>query len=176
MLRNGRLVWSGLLLATLGLLLSVLPLQAEPAVWQNPVGGQAVALGEIPPFQPGDVVCFVGDSIPHWDGSYHRYIEDFWLTRYPRVRVRYVNGGIAGNSAAYVLNRFDYDVAAWQPTYLTINLGMNDVGWQQYEPGVDPAVREQKIKEYADRYRQDMGTLLDRMVALKPRTVVVLPP
>ena len=131
----------------------------------------------IPPFQDGDRVCWVGDSITHW-GEYSINVATFWLTRYPKLKIQYVNSGISGNHAASILQRFDFDVATWKPTYVTLMLGMNDVGWAQYEAGKTPEERKKGREGSLRQWRQDMPTLLDRIIALrpKPRAFVLLSP
>ena len=54
----------------------------------------AVAPGEV--FRDGDVVVFFGDSITH-GGYYHEYITDYYRTRFPEARIRFVNSGIGGD-------------------------------------------------------------------------------
>ena len=60
----------------------------------------AVALGSLflgaAPFKDGDTVVFLGDSITH-GGRYHQFITDFYRTRYPDARIRFVNSGIGGD-------------------------------------------------------------------------------
>src|SRR3954471_17663075 len=55
------------------------------------------------------------------------YLEAFYRTRYPDLNLRFRNSGIGGNRSGNVLARFDYDVAAWKPTVVSVELGMNDV-------------------------------------------------
>ena len=43
------------------------------------------------------------------------------------LRLHFRNSGIGGNRTGSVLARFEYDVAAWKPTIVSIELGMNDV-------------------------------------------------
>ena len=80
--------------------------------------------------QDGDTVVFLGDSITH-QSLYTQYIEDFFYTRYPDRRIRFHNAGVSGDKAADALTRFEDDVAALEPDFVTILLGMND---GQYEP------------------------------------------
>src|ERR1035438_7237204 len=50
------------------------------------------------PFQDGDRVCFVGDSITS-GGGYHAYVQLFYATRYPTRELTYFNCGHSGGSA-----------------------------------------------------------------------------
>jgi endoglucanase len=78
------------------------------------------------PFEDGDRVCFVGDSITH-GGLYHGYVQLFYTTRFPERNIQFFNCGISGDSAGGATNRFPWDIGANRPTVATIMLGMNDV-------------------------------------------------
>jgi lysophospholipase L1-like esterase len=74
----------------------------------------------------GDVWVMAGDSITA-QRMHTNYIEAFYRTKHPQWHLHFRNSGIGGNRAGSVLARFDYDVAAWKPTIVSIELGMNDV-------------------------------------------------
>lgn len=81
----------------------------------------------------GDTVVFYGDSITA-QHLYTRDVEDFVLTRYPTMHVRFVNAGVPGDNVrgGYVgtmPERVQRDVAPYRPTMITVMLGMNDGGW-----------------------------------------------
>lgn len=78
------------------------------------------------PFEEGDRVCFVGDSITH-GGLYHSYIQLFYTTRFPERNIQFFNCGISGDSAGGAVRRFAWDIGVHRPTVATIMLGMNDV-------------------------------------------------
>ena len=74
-----------------------------------------------------DTWVMAGDSITA-QRLHSNFIEAFFRTRYPQLHLHFRNSGIGGNTTASILARFDYDVAAWNPTLVSIELGMNDVG------------------------------------------------
>ena len=80
-----------------------------------------------------DLWVMAGDSITA-QRLHTNYIEAFYRTRYPNLHLAFRNSGIGGNRTGNVLARFDYDVAAWKPTIVSIELAMNDVN-----DGDDPA-------------------------------------
>lgn len=108
------------------LLVSFSPLLAEKATDGNKEANSTSFLNP----QNGDTVVFLGDSITH-QCLYTQYIENFFYTRYPERRIRFHNAGVSGDKAADALARFDDDVAALEPDFVTLLLGMND---GQYEP------------------------------------------
>ncbi|HVJ45722.1 MAG TPA: SGNH/GDSL hydrolase family protein [Luteolibacter sp.] len=74
-----------------------------------------------------DVWVMVGDSITA-QRQHSNYIEMYYRTRFPELKLHFHNSGIGGNRTNHVISRFDYDVAAWKPTIVSVELGMNDVG------------------------------------------------
>lgn len=110
----------------------------------------------------GDTLVFLGDSITH-QCLYTQYVENFFFTRYPDRRIRFHNAGISGDRAADALARFEADVAAHRPKYVTVLLGMNDGQYEDF-----------KAETFA-RYASDMGKLLDRIRAIGATAIVLSP-
>ena len=78
----------------------------------------------------GDTVVFYGDSITE-RRIYSSFTEAYVLTRFPRLNVRFVHSGwagdtVAGGAGGSLQARLQRDVIAYQPTVVTILLGMND--------------------------------------------------
>ena len=73
-----------------------------------------------------DVWVMAGDSITA-QRLHTNFIEAWYRTRFPKLNLHFRNSGIGGNRTGNILSRFDYDVAAWKPTIVSIELGMNDV-------------------------------------------------
>lgn len=76
----------------------------------------------------GDTVVFLGDSITA-ARTYGKIIENYTLLRFPGRKVRFVNAGRGGDTAAGGLKRLDQDVFPHEPTVLTVAYGVNDIGW-----------------------------------------------
>jgi len=110
----------------------------------------------------GDTLVFLGDSITH-QCLYTQYIEDYFYTRYPTKRIRFHNSGVGGDRAADALRRFDEDVAAFKPRYVTILLGMNDGTYRDFD------------KATFDTYQKDMATVLDRIADVGAVAVPMTP-
>lgn len=108
-----------------------------------------------------DVWVMAGDSITA-QRLHTNYIEAFFRTRYPELKLHFRNSGISGNRTPQVLQRFDYDVAAWKPTIVSVELGMNDVG------GADPAKAD-----CADGYVAGMKGLADRIRAINAQPIFI---
>lgn len=86
----------------------------------------------------GETVVFYGDSITA-QRLYTKDVEEFVLTRYPALHVRFVNAGVGGDTVAggyagTMAERVARDVAPYKPGMITVMLGMNDGGWGYGEP------------------------------------------
>src|SRR4051812_3789787 len=79
------------------------------------------------PLQDGDTWVMAGDSITA-QHLHSNYFEAFCYARYPKLTFRFRNSGVGGDTIPKVLARFDWDVAAWKPTVVSVELGMNDQG------------------------------------------------
>lgn len=99
-----------------------------------------------------DTWVMAGDSITA-QRLHSNYIEAFYRTRYPQWHLHFRNSGIGGNRTSSILERFDYDVAAWKPTLVSVELGMNDVGVPNPESPDAPAGYVAGMKKLADNIR-----------------------
>lgn len=117
--------------------------------------------GEFAPAN-GDRIVWIGDSITH-QCKYTQYIENFLYTRFHDKRLRFFAAGIKGDDAGNVLDRFDEDVAFFEPNWATLLLGMNDGRYQAFE------------EENFELYQSGMGELLDRLNELGTRAIPLSP-
>ena len=76
----------------------------------------------------GDTVVFLGDSITA-ARTYGKVVENYTLLRFPGRKVRFVNSGRGGDTAAGGVKRLDRDVFAHGATVLVVAYGVNDIGW-----------------------------------------------
>ncbi|MFO1096153.1 MAG: sialate O-acetylesterase [Planctomycetaceae bacterium] len=107
----------------------------------------------------GDTVAFMGDSITA-ARTYGKHIENYTLLRYPDRKVRFINVGIGGDTAAGGLARLERDVFKNHVTLLTVAFGVNDIGWGFYADdshrqtyldsirGIVKACQEQGVRVY----------------------------
>lgn len=110
----------------------------------------------------GDTIVFLGDSITH-QCLYTQFIEDYYYTRYPTVHLHFHNSGVGGDRAQDALDRFDMDVAAYKPKYVTILLGMNDGGYKQWDART------------FETYQKGMLELLDKIKGIGATAIVMGP-
>jgi len=110
----------------------------------------------------GDAFVFVGDSITH-QCLYTQYVEDYFYTRFPKMRIEFHNAGVGGDRAADALRRFDRDVAQYKPKYVTVLLGMNDGTYQPFD------------RATFDTYQAGMRELVERVEALGAKPILMSP-
>ena len=93
-------------------------------------------------FQSGDKVLFIGDSItdcgrrdahaPLGHG-YVRKITELITAKYPERDITYVNKGIGGDIVEGLEGRWDADVIAEEPDWLSVKIGINNASRQHGE-------------------------------------------
>lgn len=99
--------------------------------WQT-VASAAVADETGFPLKDGDTWVMAGDSITA-QHLHSNYFEAFCYARYPNMKFAFRNSGVGGHTIPSTLARFDYDIAAWKPTVVSVELGMNDAGGTKTE-------------------------------------------
>ncbi|MDR3406260.1 MAG: SGNH/GDSL hydrolase family protein [Chthoniobacter sp.] len=155
------------LLATSAVFAETKPAAPAPAA-AAPAAAPAAPAADLKPFldaidlKDGDTLVFLGDSITH-QCLYTQYIEDFFYTRYPKLHIHFHNSGVGGDRAKDAITRFDEDVAAYKPKYVTILLGMNDGSYRDYD------------KAIFDTYQQDMTTVLDKIAGIGATAIPMTP-
>lgn len=103
----------------------------------------------------GDRVTFYGDSITA-QRYYTRDVQDFVATRYPNLQVSYHNAGVPGDKvtggyAGDAAKRVARDVQPFDPTVITIMLGMNDGDYVAPDPQI--------FADYQSGYEKLLGML-----------------
>lgn len=147
-------------------------LKAWTAAFSISFAGIAVA-GEDPAYVPqaplagldlrdGDCIVFLGDSITH-QRLYTQYVENYFYTRFPKMRLRLHNAGVGGSRAWDALFRFDQDVASYRPKYVTVLLGMNDGRYSEY------------LDDVFTSYSTEMNRLLDKISACGATAILMTP-
>ncbi len=109
------------------------------------------------PLKDGDVWVMAGDSITA-QHLHSNYFEAFCYARYPKLKFAFRNSGVGGHTIPSTLARFDYDIAAWKPTVVSVELGMNDAGGTA-----------------TDKFVANMGMMTDRIRKAGARPVILAP-
>ncbi len=103
----------------------------------------------------GDRVVFYGDSITD-QRLYTTFVESYVITRFPHLKVSFVHSGwggdrVTGGGGGPIDIRLRRDVIAYQPTVMTIMLGMNDASYRAYDAAI--------FNTYAAGYQRILETV-----------------
>jgi lysophospholipase L1-like esterase len=107
------------------------------------------------PLKDGDVWVMAGDSITA-QHMHSNYFEAFCFARYPQMKFAFRNSGVGGHTIPSTLDRFNYDIAVWKPTIVSVELGMNDKGGTP-----------------TDKFLANMKTMVDRIRSIEARPVIL---
>ena len=118
------------------------------------------------PFKDGDVVVFLGDSITH-GGRYHEFVTDFYRTRYPDLKVRFVNSGVGGDNASAAQRRIPDDVVPYNPTHVAIHFGMNDVSRGSYSAESSLSTISRRVGAF-ENWKKNIDVLLGKLKEAVP--------
>jgi lysophospholipase L1-like esterase len=83
-------------------------------------------------FKDGDTIVMIGDSITE-QHLYSTYVEMWTLSRFPQWKLTFRNVGIGGDRSPGGNSRFKRDVLAYRPTTMTVDFGMNDGGYRNFD-------------------------------------------
>ena len=127
-------------------------------------------------FENGQIVLFQGDSVTdcgrnrrNRDGSlggitprnmalgsgYPLKIKLMYDILYKENKVRFINRAVSGDRARNLVERYERDVKAVRPDFMSVLIGVNDT-WRRYDSN-DPTTAEQ--------FRSDYDTFLDMVKA-----------
>lgn len=126
------------------------------------------------PFQKGDTVCFIGDSITH-GGKYQAFVYLFYATRFPDREIKMFNCGISGDSAAGACRRLEWDILVHKPTAATVLLGMNDVGRTLYGKDKTDDNSRRSQQNAISAYAGNMAKLAEGLKRANVKTTYLTP-
>jgi lysophospholipase L1-like esterase len=87
-------------------------------------------------FQDGQTIVFIGDSITDcgrrggsepFGTGYVKAAIDLITARYPELDLRHFNEGISGNTVQDLCGRWQSDVVAHRPDWVSVKIGINDL-------------------------------------------------
>lgn len=122
----------------------------------------------------GDSVTDCGRGYPIGEGNaigdgYVKNIHGLLSAFYPDYRICVENTGISGNTVRDLKNRWKSDVLDLHPDWLSIMIGINDVGRQ-----FDSFYRTEKYV-YLDEYRQTLNELVAKTKGCVKGLVLMTP-
>ena len=125
-------------------------------------------------FESGDTICFLGDSITH-GGQFHEFLQLFYATRYPHLKLSFHNCGISGDNAQGMSYRFKDDVLIHNPSHVFLMTGMNDVIRTLYFEGKasDEIIEKREIALF--EYKKNTDVLAEKFEASEITPIYLTP-
>ena len=118
-------------------------------------------------FEAGQRIVFIGDSItdknrrdvaaPYGDG-YVSLVRAFVMAAYPHLGLNWFNRGVSGDTVRDLKARWQTDVIALRPDWLSVKIGINDV-WRGFLDRHDEAV---PLDEFESTLRALLREAVDR--------------
>ena len=127
-------------------------------------------------FETGQKIVFAGDSITDCGrrerarflgNGYVAHLHDFVTSRYPALRLSWVNRGVSGDTVRDLHARWERDVLAEHPDWLSVMIGINDV-WRAFGNNAFEGVP-------LPEYERTLGKLLEQARANGARLIVMTP-
>ena len=135
-------------------------------------------------FGAGEKIVFIGDSITdcgrrtEQDGPFGRgYVnlaQAFLHARYPAHRLTIVNRGIGGNTVRDLAARWQEDVLNEEPDWLSVKIGINDVGRLIVGNLADHVPLDEYEATYRSLLRQTPAAANGKLILMEP--YVIEPP
>ncbi len=128
-------------------------------------------------FEPSQKIVFIGDSITDADrqtsaapygNGYVSMMRNFLIARYPDRNLTIVNKGVGGNTVRDLDKRWEQDVVAEKPNWLSVCIGINDV-WRHFGGNAGEAVP-------LDEYQSTLRRLLKRAQTATSAKLILMEP
>jgi lysophospholipase L1-like esterase len=134
-------------------------------------------------FEDGQTVVFIGDSITDcgrrdanapFGAGYVKAAIDLITARYPECDLDYFNEGISGNTVQDLRRRWDTDVVAHRPDWVSVKIGINDLHRtvDQSPQAVPPDAFERLYRECLEITKKETSA---RLVMIDPFFLSVEP-
>ena len=128
-------------------------------------------------FERGQRIVFIGDSITEagrcvpdspFGTGYMNLVRSFVTARYPELGLEWENRGVGGDTSRDMAARWERDAIDLRPDWLSIKIGINDVG-RKYRGRPHDAVP-------IDEYEATLRTLAQRAVEVTGCRLIIAEP
>src|SRR5258706_10602283 len=127
----------------------------------------------------GDRVVFYGDSITD-QRLYTTFVETYAVTRFPKMSLTFVHSGwggdkVGGGWGGGIDLRLKRDVFAYNPTVMTVMLGMNDGSYQAFNQKIFDDYRK-GYEHLVDSVKENVPNIRLTLIRPSPFDDVTQPP
>ncbi len=123
-------------------------------------------------FKDNDIICFLGDSITA-NGLY--YAEAYQYLR-KKYKIKCYNCGVSGNTAKNALEYLYSNCLIFNPDYVVIMFGINDLRRNLYSDSCTDANREEEKQLAIDTHIESYEKLICQITASGAKVIVCVPP
>jgi lysophospholipase L1-like esterase len=137
---------------------------------------------------PNSTLIMIGDSITEWGreapiredtleslgSGYVHFVHLLTAAADPALRLQILNMGVGGNTVRDLAARWENDVMAQAPDWLSIMIGINDV-WRQFDPAV-PNDQRISVEEFSGTLERLIATVRPRLQGLVLMTPYYIEP
>jgi lysophospholipase L1-like esterase len=137
---------------------------------------------------PNSTLIMIGDSITEWGretpiredtleslgSGYVHFVHCLIAAADPSLRLQILNMGVGGNTVRDLAARWENDVMAQAPDWLSIMIGINDV-WRQFDTAV-PKDQQISVEEFSGTLERLIATIRPRLQGLVLMTPYYLEP
>lgn len=117
----------------------------------------------------GDHARPIGDAKDGIGQSYVGIADALLGSSYRDLNCRVINAGTNGNTSRHLVARWDSDVLAFAPDWVSIMIGINDI-WRQFDRPLDPAWHV-----YIEDYEKNMITMIEQTLPTTKNIVLMTP-
>lgn len=126
--------------------------------------------------KPRQTVLFIGDSItdahratqsPPLGNGYVRIAYELFDARYPAHQIRFLNHGIGGHTICNLRDRWDADVLAHKPNWVSVKVGINDL-WRWLARGDQSVSPEEFFKQYDQLITRTKKEIAAQIILVDP--------
>jgi lysophospholipase L1-like esterase len=131
-------------------------------------------------FEAGQRIVFAGDSItdagrrdtdPPYGHGYVSLVRALVTASHPELRLTWLNRGVGGDTVRDLARRWERDVVAARPDWLSVKIGINDV-WRSFDGRPAEAV---PVDEYEHTLRALLGHAVEatgcRLILAEPYVI-----
>ncbi|MGL4737285.1 MAG: SGNH/GDSL hydrolase family protein [Cellulosilyticaceae bacterium] len=112
-----------------------------------------------------DISCFSGP----WGNGYVELVRGYLGAFHPGVGVRVINKGTSGHQAKDLVARWEEDVLAYKPEWVSIMIGINDV-WRVFD-----APHIKSLHGNVTDYEKYMREMIERTLPITKNIIVMTP-
>lgn len=104
-----------------------------------------------------------------WGDGYVNLVRGYLGAFYPEYNIRIINKGTSGEQAKDLVKRWEEDVLAYKPEWVSILIGINDV-WRLFDA---PHIKEKHVK--VEQYEKKLRSMIEATLPVTRNIILMTP-